>query len=671
MSGMSGSADSETEIVQDYPHDIRIVPGLRIKLSDGRTLSARLWLPVSADETPVPAVVEYDPYRHRDASYPRDALIHPWFAGHGFASIRLQPAGSGDSTGPPMDEYVAREQDDCIEALAWIARQSWCSGRTGLFGLSWGANAALQIAARQPPSLKAIIPVHGTDDRFTDDIHYKNGCLLTAGLAWGSTCRLYAQRPPDPESFGDLWREEWLSRLGAAPDVLRTWLSHPVRDAYWRHGSIAEDYGLITAATLIVTGWADDYRNAALRLAQNLTCPHDLLAGPWGHEYPHLAGMKPRAGFLQVATDWWNRWLRDEPAEPDAADTARLYLEDPAPAATRGKARDGCWKSLPISGLSAVPEKRLYLSGMPEPVTVCTPLCAAIAADQWLTQGRGNDAGVDPRDLETGAAVFDLPSLETPLDVCGQPSLTVTLTSDCPAGHLVLRLSSVLPDDDIQPLTMGILNLRFRDGFDAPKDMPVGEPVTVTVPLDAMAHRLPAGARLRLSLATQAWPLVWPEAVRASVTLHPGTVVLSLPYLPPGLARDAPDPPDAAIPPPADLTWTRPESQSRDIVHDDKSGRVTRFHTRDHGAFRIEETGMETGMVETQIFSALGNDPLSARAVFTNTVRLARGDWSARLESEVIVTADAAAYSVRQYIRAWDSGALVHADTTEDHVKRI
>ncbi|MEQ9490011.1 MAG: CocE/NonD family hydrolase [Alphaproteobacteria bacterium] len=668
---MSGSTDGDTEIVRDFPHDIRIEPDLRIPMSDGRILSARLWLPVSADETPVPAVIEYDPYRHRDASYPRDALIHPWFAGHGFASIRLQPAGAGDSTGAPMDEYVRQEQDDCIEALAWIANRRWCSGKTGLYGLSWGANAALQVAARRPPSLKAIIPVHGTDNRFTDDIHYKNGCLLTAGLAWGATFRLYAQRPPDPESFGAGWRAEWLDRLDAAPDVLQTWLSHQTLDEYWRHGSVSENYGAIEAATLIVAGWADDYRNAALRLAAGLTCPHDLLAGPWGHEYPHLAGTKPRAGFLQIATDWWNRWLRDDAPATDADGMARLYLEDPAPAATRGKARDGCWKSLPISGLSALPEKRLYLSGAAEPVTVCTPLCAAIAADQWLTQGRGNGNVIDPRDLETGAAVFDLPVLEAPLEVFGQPSLTVTLTSDCPAGHLIVRLSSVLPDNDIQPLTMGLLNLRFRGGFDAPLDMPVDEPISVTVPLDALAHRLPAGGRLRLSISTRAWPLVWPEAVPATVTLLPSAGVLSLPYLPAGLAADAPDPPDASIPPPAGLTWIRPDSLSLDIVQDDGGDRAARTQTRDHGAFRIEETGMETSMTETQTFTSTENDALSAQAVFANTIRFARNGWSAKIESEVVVSADAGAFRVRSFVRAFEADRPVHADTAEIAVKRV
>jgi putative CocE/NonD family hydrolase len=175
----------------DFPHAVEVRPSIKIPLADGCWLHARAWIPEAAEANPVPALVEYAPFRHRDFTAPRDALIHPWFAGHGYASLRVELRGSGDSSGLPQDEYVVQEQEDALQALAWIAGQPWCDGNTGMFGMSWGAFSALQVAARKPPSLKAIIPVHGTDDRFADDIHYKGGCLLGAGLSWGSLYTLY------------------------------------------------------------------------------------------------------------------------------------------------------------------------------------------------------------------------------------------------------------------------------------------------------------------------------------------------------------------------------------------------------------------------------------------------------------------------------------------------
>ena len=121
------AADGDLNIVDRLPRAVREIEHVWIPMSDGVRLAARVWLPDDAETDPVPAIVEYIPYRKRDFTLPRDELIHPWYAGHGYAAIRLDIRGSGDSEGLPMDEYIAQEQDDMLEALAWIAAQPWCS----------------------------------------------------------------------------------------------------------------------------------------------------------------------------------------------------------------------------------------------------------------------------------------------------------------------------------------------------------------------------------------------------------------------------------------------------------------------------------------------------------------------------------------------------------------
>lgn len=670
---MSKSAADGIATVSDFPHAVRVISDLRIHLHDGRSLSARMWLPETASVKPVPAVVEYDPYRYRDASYPRDIQIHPWFAGHGYASIRLQPSGAGDSTGEPLDEYVAREQDDCMEALEWIAAQPWCSGRTGMFGMSWGANAALQVAARRPPSLKAIIPVHGTDNRYTDDIHFKNGCILTAGLAWGSTYSLYTQRPPDPQSFGNEWRKEWMSRLEEAPDVLATWLANATTNDYWRHGSVFEDYSAIEAATLIVTGWGDDYRNSAMRMAKHLTCPRELLAGPWGHEYPHLAGIQPRLGWLQIATAWWDRWLHDKPSEASAS-ISRIFMEDPSPADTRNIERPGRWLSLPTNALSSLSTTSFPLAEETEEVSVCTPLTAAITGDQWLTQRRGNDTTIDQEELETGAHVITLPPLQETLEAIGQPRVSLILKSNTSGGHLVVRLSQVSPEGEIEQIAMGLMNLQLRRQIQycfSLDEVAVGCKRTLTLKLDALARRIPAGYRLRVSIASQAWPLTWPDTEQSTLTLYPAECQLHLPGLPDGLATEIEAPPAAAVPDNKQaLTSVRKGSQSRIITHDEESGLIAGELTKDHGAFRIEETGMTVDSAESQTFSARDGDPLSAKAELTNRFSLTRGDWSVEMENAVTVTADTDHFYLQEHTRCYEYGALVHENRTEKTIVR-
>ena len=179
---------------------VRTVDNEYIPMSDGVRLSSRLWLPET--ETPVPAILEYIPYRKNDGKAERDSMIHPYFAANGYAAVRVDLRGSGESEGILDDEYLAQELKDGEEVLRWIADQPWCDGNVGMMGISWGGFNALQLAARQPKELKAIIPVCYTDDRYADDIHYMGGCHLLANLAWSSVMFALGTLPPDPRIAG-------------------------------------------------------------------------------------------------------------------------------------------------------------------------------------------------------------------------------------------------------------------------------------------------------------------------------------------------------------------------------------------------------------------------------------------------------------------------------------
>ena len=196
-------------------------PDLGICLSDGTRLSARVWMPKNAPTHPVPVILEYLPYRKRDGTTARDALTHPYFASNGYACVRVDMRGNGDSEGIMLDEYAPQEQADALEVIDWLAAQEWCNGNVGMMGISWGGFNSLQVAALQPEPLKAIITLCSTVDRFADDIHYKGGCLLNENLGWGATMWSYSSRAPDP-ALRENWREMWLERLEAQPFLLET-----------------------------------------------------------------------------------------------------------------------------------------------------------------------------------------------------------------------------------------------------------------------------------------------------------------------------------------------------------------------------------------------------------------------------------------------------------------
>ena len=246
----------------DLPRPVKLIENTWITLADGTRLAARIWLPVDAEQEPVPAILEYLPYRKDDGTVIRDRVMHEYFAGHGYACLRVDLRGSGDSDGLLLDEYLPQEQKDALEVIAWIARQRWCTGKVGMLGISWGGFNSLQVAARQPPALKAIITVCSTDDRYTDDCHYMGGCVLGSDmLNWASIMLSYNGLPPDPAVVGERWREMWFNRLENTPPFIESWLAHQQRDSFWKQGSVDEDYGAITCPVYAVGGWVDPYTN--------------------------------------------------------------------------------------------------------------------------------------------------------------------------------------------------------------------------------------------------------------------------------------------------------------------------------------------------------------------------------------------------------------------------
>ena len=274
------------KIIDEFPSTIREVEHAWIPLADGTRLAARYWLPDDAESNPVPGILEYIPYRKRDGTAARDEAMPPFFAGHGYAAVRVDMRGSGESDGLLHEEYLKREQDDALEVIAWIAEQPWCTGRVGMMGKSWGGFNALQVAARRPPALSCIITVYSTDDRYADDIHYMGGCLLTANPDWAFTMFGQNGRPPDPLLVGERWRETWLARLENNRPWIIEWLRHQRRDDFWRHGSVCEDYAAIECPVYAIGGWADPYTNPVPRLLANLTAPRKAAGGSLGPPVP-------------------------------------------------------------------------------------------------------------------------------------------------------------------------------------------------------------------------------------------------------------------------------------------------------------------------------------------------------------------------------------------------
>ncbi len=302
---------------------VRVIDNEWVDLPDGIRLAIRLWLPDDADERPVSAILDAVPYRKSDGTSIGDAAWGTYFAAHGFAFARVDLRGSGDSSGLLEDEYTDQEQRDNESVIAWLAERSWCTGAVGMIGVSWGAFAGLQMASRAPEHLRGVVAIHGSDDRYSDDVHYVGGCVSGMDMSqWATSMLAYLNQPPDPLVVGPEWRELWFERLRTATAWIEPWLGHQRRDAYWQQGSACESYSAIRCPIFAVDGWGDGYRDMVFRVLENVETPVRGLIGPWGHLSPEHGRPGPAIGFLQECLRFFAASLDD--AENGFFDEPRL-----------------------------------------------------------------------------------------------------------------------------------------------------------------------------------------------------------------------------------------------------------------------------------------------------------------------------------------------------------
>ncbi len=641
--------------------DYTIIDHDWITLASGTRLAARIWMPAGADADPVPAVLEFLPYRKRSGTEARDDSTYPVFAAAGIAGVRVDIRGSGESDGVIDGEYTPSELADAAEIIGWIAAQPWSNGRVGMMGISWGGFNCLQVAALRPPALKAVISIASTVDRYNDDIHYKDGCHLSAQLSWAATMLAYQSRSPDPALVGDAWRDMWMERLTAEPYFMEEWLAHQRRDDFWKHGSICEDFDAVDIPSLVIAGWADGYRNTPLKAVQGMGARSKAIIGPWIHKYPHFAWPKPRADFHAEAIRWWNRWLRDEPNGAEDLPQVRAYILDAVRPAPRRDHDAGRW--IAKEAWSAPDTLRLHGPNLTETpakgdhVYLRSPLDSGTASGEWFTLKPDAELPQDQRGDDGGSLVFETAPLTEPLDLLGRATVTLRLSCADDWANLVGRLVDVHPDGTANRITYGVLNLAHRDGSEHPRAMPHGDMVDITLVLDACGYRLRPGHRLRLALATAYWPTILPAPTDPGVTVDTGSVTLDLPLLGDCDDVDVPQP-ENPNPLPAYLTHADGATHRR-VIRDLGAGR-TEYHIHDDtGLTEVPGIGMIHGEVRDEVWSITPGDPLSMRGHCRWRIDMRRGDWSVRTLSEAWMECSATEWQLRAKVTAWEGDRIV------------
>ncbi len=623
-----------------------------ITVSDGTRLAADLYLPTTGDAAPV--LLEALPYRKDDLTSESHADDYLRLrAEGGFAVCRLDVRGTGSSAGRATDEYPVSELDDLADVIAWLAEQSWSTGRVGMFGYSYSGFNSLQLACERPPALGAICAIYATDDRYTDDVHYMGGALRAIDLV--DYCHYMIPMnalPPVPAVWGEGWRDEWLARIGEHEPWLLRWLHEQLDGPYWRHGSVRPDYARIACPTMIVAGWADGYRNNTFRTFEHLRCEKELLIGPWSHMAPSTSLPGPHVDLVPEMISFFGRWLRDDPVEPRPP--IRVFVRhatkpEPDLAIHAGEWRyESDWPPARLTPTTLYDGRRRSLTTRPDTGTAAWISCAG-----GLPWGQP----LDQRDDDAWSLTTDWP-MSSPTEVMGHGMVTATVVSDQPIAYLSVKLTDVWPDGTSALVTRGLLNLTHR--VDPPAPLVPGESYEIAVEMEATSWVFPAGHSVRLSVAGTDWPNTWVPPHPVTLTVE--SLQMRLPVLPPGGEGE---PKFAAVDAPArddvgDNSW----STGHDVLR-----RVTHVATKYGGPYDVRHGGRMTDHYEG-LATVSTTDPAQASA--SGTVRFAI-EWpgvSVAVESRLRVRSTRDEYCLDIELDALESGAIIAERRWSERIPR-
>ncbi len=533
---------------------VRFVKNIMVPTRDGTKLALDIHVP--RGEGPWPVILTYIPYR-KDDQRPLTGMQNHW-AQHGYIGARVDCRGTGSSEGSNDDEYRPVEQFDGFDVVEWIADQEWCDGKVAMTGGSYGGFTSVQVAALAPPHLGTIIPWNFTDDRYTDDCHYRGGawrCYYDIG-AYGCSMIGMNAMPPYPEYSGERWVELWEERFEQNVPYLLTWLANQTDGEYWRLGSIRDRYHEIKTPALLIGGWRDGYCNAPLRTSQHMTAPTKVLIGPWNHSGPDCETPGPSLAREHLTVRWCDYWLKgidngvmDEPA-------INVYVQSfdrPDPYRTH---TSGYWRCEPTFPIPHSLTRRLSFGSE---LRLDNADVSADGYDEYRYRPSVGIAG----GLWSAGVPYGLPSeqrvdeiyslnytsepLEEPLEIIGMGKAVIHVSSTAPVMAFVARLSDVGPDGTSAQVTIGVLNGTRRNSLTDPEPMQPNEIYELHVDLDATAWRFERGHRIRLSISSADFPNLWPTPYHGTNRVYREKErgsYLDLPVVPSRHADDGELPPD-------------------------------------------------------------------------------------------------------------------------------
>jgi putative CocE/NonD family hydrolase len=482
----------------DYTVDRAEVP-----MRDGVRLAADHYAPVTAHA--VGTLLVRGPYGR---AFPFSLAFARLYAARGYHVVLQSVRGTFGSGG--VFEPMVNEAADGADTVDWLREQPWFTGRFATVGLSYLGFTQWALLHDPPPELAAAVITVGPHD-FNASVWDTGSFAINDWLGWNDLIshqedpgrlrsgirQLRAQRKV-AKAVGEVpMGAAARTLLGAGAPWFESWLEHcEPDDPFWNLLRFGEALDRARVPVLLIGGWQDIFLKQTLQQYGHLRrrgVDVALTVGPWTHTQMLTKALSTSA---RESLDWLAAHLGGAPAlrRPNRV---RVYVTGQGwrnlgdwPPATTERAlylRPGghLGETAPTDLTGLAPATFRYDPTDPTP-TIGGPLLSP-------NGGYRDDSRLALRD---DVLAFTSLTLTRDLHVYGNPVVELTHTADNPHVDLFVRVSEVDAKGRSRNVSDGYRRLRA-----ARKSAK-----TVSVELDAIAHRFPAGSRIRVLIAGSWFP---------------------------------------------------------------------------------------------------------------------------------------------------------------------
>ena len=395
------------------------------------------------------------------------------------------------------------EHQDGYDTIEWIAEQTWCNGKVGVFGMSAPGIALNMMAPSRPPH-------------------------LVCGYASVAFSSMYHQTAYQGGAFRKGLLETWLTVSKFSPKNLELFRAHPNYDDFWHQFDTERVASRVNVPIMYVGGWYDIFITGTLNSFMTVQHQGDtgargkcrLVMEAYGHGrtdalvFPNAA--QPKAADMW---NWFDVWLKRDGAGLDEIPVVQYFvMGDPNDPNTPGNQ----WRTTedwPIATESKKvyfhSDKRLRLEPPQDLFGALSyqydpndPVPTIGGANLVLSKGPQDQRPVEDR---ADVLLFDSPPLRHHVEVTGPVTVTLWVSSTAPDTDFTAKLCDVYPDGRSMIVLDGILRAGHRNTMEKSEPMEPEQIYELEIDLWATSLVFSPGHRVRVALSSSNAPRFEPN----------------------------------------------------------------------------------------------------------------------------------------------------------------